>query len=84
MERSPYLAAALQALDQPPPKPREPLLTPQQLAQIAKDRKAFEAANPGQSYMAHGLKSAGQSLLDAPRNAVSGFAELARRLAPGP
>lgn len=82
MDRSQYLAAALQSLGQPAPEPPDPLISTQQLSQIGKSRKAFEAANPGKSYMAHGLKSAGQNLMDAPGNAASGFADLARRLAP--
>lgn len=80
MDRSQYLAQALQSLGQPAPAPPDPLISADQLAQIGKARKAYEAANPGQSYMAHGLQQAGQNLMAAPGNAMSGFANLARQL----
>lgn len=82
MDRSQYLVSALQALGEPAAAPADPLVTPQQLAQIGKSRKAFEAANPGQSYMAHGMQQMGQNIMQAPQNAAHGFAQLARSLAP--
>jgi hypothetical protein len=87
MDRSQYLVQALQSLGQPAAAPPDPLVSPQQLAQIGKDRKAFEAANPGQSYMAHGFQQMGRNvmaapgnLMAAPGNAAHGLADLARHL----
>jgi len=86
MERSQYLAQALQSMGQAPSMQMQ---TPDLAAmqQTMDARKAFEAANPGQSYMAHGLQQMGQNVMAAPRNmmaapgnVMSGMSDLAQRL----
>jgi hypothetical protein len=85
-DRSQYLAQALQAIggSQQPP---QGMLSAPQMQQIAAQRHAFEAQNPGQSYAAHGLQQLGQSLMGAPAaiaaapgNVASGLANFARGL----
>lgn len=91
-QSSQYLVQALQQMQagaQPQAQaPTGPSL--QQMQAIHKDRQAFELANPGQSYMAHGVSQMGQNimgapqaLMQAPQNAMSGFAKLAQGFKPG-
>lgn len=82
MDRSAYLAQALQSMGQPQ-SPSSQGLSPQQMQHIADARKAFEAQNPGQSYMAHGLQQMGQDIMNAPQNAAQGLGRLAASLGIG-
>lgn len=90
MERSPYLVQALQALQAPPPAaPAGPDLAA--LKKMGDAKAAFEAANPGQSFMANNLQQMGQNVMQAPQNlmaapgnAMSGLGALAQRLKVGP
>jgi hypothetical protein len=76
MDRSPYLAQALQAMQQAPQAPMQPSINPEQLAAVVKQRKAFQQANPGQSFMAHNLGQAGRNLMAAPGNVMSNLQQL--------
>lgn len=81
MERSQYLAQALQSMGSDAsmqPQVQAPDLA--QMQKVAEARKAFETANPGQSYMAHGVRQMGQNIMAAPGNAMSGLGDLAQRL----
>lgn len=82
VDQSQYLAQALQELQagaQPQPT-EQPGMSLAQMQAMQKDRAAFELANPGQNYMAHGLQKMGQNVMQAPQNAISGFAKLAQSL----
>ena len=70
-DRSQYLAQALQAMQAPTPdaQPTGPSL--QQMQQVAQQRQAWEAANPGQSYMAHGFQQMGANIAQAPQNLMA-------------
>lgn len=90
MDRSAILAQALQSMGQQPAiqAPPPPDLAAIQRAGQAK--QAWEAANPGQSYMGHNLQQMGQNVMDAPGklmaapgNAMGGLADLAKRLGVG-
>ena len=75
--QSQYLAQALQQMGQQP-QPQAPQgLSLQQMQDIAQKRKVFEAANPGQSYMGHGIQQMGQNLMNAPGNLLQGAQNLA-------
>lgn len=77
MDRSAYLAQAIQAMQQGTPAPTAPQgLSPQQMAQAVQQRQAWEAANPGQSYMAHGLQQLGQNFQNAPSAILQGARNL--------
>lgn len=68
MERSAYLTQALQSLSAPPEQAQAPTMDPGAMGEAIKRRKAWEAANPGQSYMANGVKQVGQNLAAVPGN----------------
>lgn len=87
MDRSQYLAAALQAMGQPQQQAPQGGMSLQQMQDVTQKREAFEKANPGQSYAMHGLKQLGQNVLGAPGalaaapgNALSGLQNLAKGL----
>lgn len=81
MDQSPYLVQALQQMQQSQPAaPQGPSLSPQQMAQVVKQKQAWEAANPGQSYIAHGFQQMGQNIMGAPQNVMSGLGRLAQTL----
>jgi len=85
MERSQYLAQALQSMGSDPlQQGQSPDLS--EMKKIAEARKAFEAANPGQSYVANGMQQMGQNIMGAPAamsaapgNVMSGMGDLAKR-----
>ncbi len=82
-DQSQYLVQALQQMQAGgQPQAQAPTMTPQQMQQVMQQRQAFEAANPGQSYMAHGLQQMGQNVMQAPQNAMSGLARLAQGYRP--
>ena len=65
MERSPYLAQALQVMQAAPQQtPQGPDLGA--MMQQAKVRQAWEAANPGQSYAGHNLGQMAQNIQGVP------------------
>lgn len=76
-DRSQYLAQALQGMSQPPPQQAPQGMSLQQMQDVAQKRKAFEAANPGQSYMAHGFQQMGQNIANAPGNLMQAGQNLA-------
>ena len=82
MERSPYLAQALANMDggQVQGAPAPDLMAMQKQAEAA---KAWKAANPGQSYMAHGAQQMGQNMQAAPGNAMGGIFGLAKAFGGG-
>lgn len=84
MERSPYLAQALQGMAQPAPQ-AQPAPDLAQMAGAARQRQAWEAANPGQNYARHqlgalmaGVKAAPGNVMSAPAN-LAGLLGLGRR-----
>lgn len=79
MAASPYLVQALQALSQPAQQPQSGLALPQ-MQKLAQQAQAWQAQNPGQSYMAHGLQSLGQNVMNAPGNAMNGLRNLVQGL----
>jgi hypothetical protein len=80
MNRSPYLAQALQQLQQPPPAPQAVGPDLSALAALGKRAQAYRAANPGGNFVGHNLAQAGRNLVNAPSNAAHGLAEFARSL----
>lgn len=78
--RSQYLVQALQGMAQPAQQQSPQGLSMGQMQQIAKNRASFEAQNPGQSYMMHGLGQMGQNVMNAPGNVMSGFQKLVQGL----
>ena len=68
MSESQYLVQALQQMGQQPAQPgSQPFaLSLAQMQKMQQDKSAWEQANPGQSYMAHGLGQMGQNLAGAP------------------
>lgn len=70
MDRSAYLAQALQSLGQAPQAASASPVDPQALAGVLKQRKAYETANPGGSYLGHNLMQAGRGAMAAPQNAM--------------
>lgn len=87
-DRNPYLVQALQQMQQGAPQAQQPQgMSLQQMQDIAQKRQAWEAANPGQSYMGHGLQQMGQNIMGAPGaiaaapgNAASSFGKLIQGL----
>lgn len=78
-DTSQYLAQALQQMQGQPAtgsQPQGPSL--QQMQQMAQQKQAWEAANPGQSYAAHGLQQMGQNLAGAPGRVMDGVQGLAQ------
>lgn len=79
-QQSQYLAQAIQQMQgQAPAAPTSPAMSLGDMQKMAQQKQAWEAANPGQSYMAHGLSQMGQNLMGAPGrigDAVSGLAQL--------
>jgi hypothetical protein len=73
MDRSPYLTQALQSMSAAPAPQSAPGLDPQAIAAAVRKRDQWKAANPGQSYTAHSMGQAGQSLMAAPGRMVDGF-----------
>lgn len=69
MDSSPYLAQAMAALAQTaqPPPQQQPGIDPAMLAQVLQQRKAFQAANPGQSSLGHNLGQAVQNVQGLPQ-----------------
>ncbi len=82
-DQSQYLAQALQQMQGQPAINQPQGMSLQQMQDVAKQKAAFEAANPGQSYMAHGLQQAGQNVMNAPGNAMTGLQQLAQRFGGG-
>jgi hypothetical protein len=76
MDRSQYLVAALQNMGQPQAQPQPQGLSIGQMQGIAKQRSAFEAQNPGQNFMAHGIRQMGSNVMAAPGNVASNLAGL--------
>lgn len=77
MAQSQYLAQALQSMGAPAGSPQgTPQMSLQQMQQIAQQKQAWEAANPGQSYMGHGLQQMGQNLMNAPGNVMGAIQNL--------
>lgn len=76
-DQSPYLVQALQQMGQQPQGLTYQGPNLQQMQAIAQKKQAWEAANPGQSYMGHGLEQMGQNLMNAPGNLVQGAQNLA-------
>lgn len=78
MSQSQYLAQAIQSMSQPQGQPSTggPSMSPQQMMQMQQQRQAWEAANPGQSYFAHGLGQMGQNLMGAPGRVADAFGSL--------
>lgn len=91
MSESQYLAQAIQGMQAPPAAaPAQPGMSLAQMQQMAQHKQAWEAANPGQSYAAHGIDQMGQNLMGAPGRvadaigavpgtAMSGLQALAQR-----
>jgi len=76
-DQSRYLAMALQQIGAQPAQgvaPQGPNVAG--LQRMAQDRQAWEAANPGQSYMAHGIAQMGQNLANAPGRVADAFGSL--------
>lgn len=74
VQQSPYLVRALQqGAQQQPAQPQFQTPSADQLAKFFSDSKAWETANPGQSYVAHNLGQAGRNLMNAPANAWAGL-----------
>jgi hypothetical protein len=69
MDRSPYLAQALQQM-QAAPEVVAPQVDVQALVQATKKRQAFEQDNPGQSYLKHQTATMGANLKAAPGNVM--------------
>lgn len=79
MERSPYLAQALQAMSAPPPaSPAGPDLAAMQ--RMAQQRGAWEAANPGQNYLKHQIGQIGQGVMQAPGRIMAAPGNVGRAL----
>lgn len=68
MDQSQYLVQALQNMAQQPQQAAPQGPSPQQMAQAVQQRKAWEAANPGQSYMGHSVQQIGQNIGNIPQN----------------
>lgn len=66
MERSQYLAQALAAMSA---QPQAGMMQPDlgDTGQQSMAAQAWKAANPGQSYLLHGLQQAGQNIMDLPQ-----------------
>lgn len=71
MERSQYLARALEQMGQPQAAPtvHQPDLGSMKVTMG--QRHDWEAKNPGQSYLKHTLGQAGSAIMGAPQNALS-------------
>ncbi len=78
MERSQYLAQALQSMSADPgvQTGQAPDLAAMQKQMQA--RQAWEAQNPGQPHMTNGMRQMGQNLMQAPGNMMAGMAGLFR------
>ena len=66
MERSPYLSQALAAMGQAPAQPQESPVDAEALMGVIKQRKDWQAANPGQSYAKNRLQTLGQNIKGLP------------------
>lgn len=84
MDRSAYLVQALQGLQDTSQLPAQPGPDLAQMGKVRDARRAFEQANPGQSYIGHGFAQMGRNLrqapdavMQAPGNAVDGLRGLA-------
>lgn len=80
MQSSPHLMQALQQM-QAAPEIAAPSIDVQALAQAAKKRKAFEAENPGQSYIKHQIGTMTGNLKAAPGNVVGAIRGVPGQLA---
>lgn len=76
MDRSQYLVQALQQLQGAPTAQAPQGMSLQQMQDVAQKRQAWEAANPGQSYMGHGLQQMGQNIMGAPGAMMQGARNL--------
>ena len=83
MDRSPYVTMALQALQQQPTAPQTPGPDISAMAGALKERRAWEAANPGQSYgkmrmgqIGQNIRNLPKTLAMAPVNAAQSIAQL--------
>lgn len=81
MQRSQYLAQALEAMGSQPALSSAPAPDFAAMQKQAEAAKAWKAANPGQSYMAHGLGQMGQNLQAAPGRMAGGLFDLAKAVA---
>lgn len=71
MDQSRYLVQALQSLAAPQSAPAGPSVDLAGMQKAVGQRKAWETANPGQSYMAHGFGQLAQNLRGAPGAAMA-------------
>lgn len=74
---SQYLIQALQQGGQQPQGSTYQGPNLQQMQGMMQQKQAWEAQNPGQSYMGHGLQQLGQNLMNAPGKLVQGAQNLA-------
>lgn len=75
--QSQYLAQAIQSMQaQPSAAPAQPGMSLQQMQQMGQQKQAWEAANPGQSYMAHGIDQMGQNIMGAPGRVAGAIGNL--------
>lgn len=63
---SPYLVQALQGMAAPQSAPSGPSMDLAGMQKAVDARKAWQAANPGGNYMAHGFGQLAQNLRSAP------------------
>lgn len=66
MDGSPYLAQALQSLGQPAPGPTASPFDPIAMQRLRQTAQAYQAQDPGGSYLGHNLMQAGRNLMGAP------------------
>lgn len=83
MDRSPYLVQALQALSAAPQAAPTPRLDPQQVATYARQARAWQTQNPGESYLGHNLMQAGRNVAAVPGQVGNGLGALAQMLGVG-
>lgn len=76
MDRSQYLAQALQAMGSAPPSASAPAMDLGAMKASADQRRAWEAANPGKSHLKHSIGQAGGALAGAPGAALSNLSSL--------
>ena len=76
MDRSPYLAQALQGMAQAPAQPQMAAPDLAGMARAADARKAWETANPGQNYARRRLGEMVAGVKAAPANVATNLAGL--------
>jgi hypothetical protein len=70
---SPYVLQAMQSLGQGMPPAQQPMMDPAMLAGAVKQRKAWQAQNPGGNYIAHNLMQAGRNVMGVPGQVLGGI-----------